>query len=207
MIIRCRFTNITTSKFILKGRDFNLFNFKYQNMKTVFVYFFFISLVLFVVGLISPQTISKWCKKELSRKKSAWLFGSFMVVFLIFAGVLSGNTDNKSQTIPNAPAKSVGSNSTATDKAKAKKELDDVMQLAQKAGLVTSYEFSEKANVVYIDNVWYSQTVQFKKDFLAKVATLKKAVTGYHRFEVRDAYSNEKVAEVTAFSGSLEVYK
>jgi hypothetical protein len=42
---------------------------------------------------------------------------------------------------------------------------------------------------------------------LAKVATLKKAITGYNHFEVRDAYSDEKVAEVTAFTNSLEVYK
>ena len=92
-------------------------------------------------------------------------------------------------------------------KEQAQKELDEVMELSKTAGLVTSYEFSEKANVIYVGKVWYTQTVAFKKDFMAKVSTLKKTITGYHRFEVLDAYSNEKVAEVTAFSGSLEVYK
>lgn len=92
-------------------------------------------------------------------------------------------------------------------KEKAQKELDDVIALSKKAGLVKSYEFSDKANVVYVNKMWYTQDVSFKKDFLAKIASLKTAITGYHRFEVRDAYSNEKVAEVTAFSGSLEVYK
>ena len=72
---------------------------------------------------------------------------------------------------------------------------------------MSSYEFSEKANVVYVGKIWYTQPVTFKKDFMGKVAALKKTITGYHRFEVLDAYSNEKVAEVTAFSGSLEIYK
>jgi hypothetical protein len=36
---------------------------------------------------------------------------------------------------------------------------------------------------------------------------LQDAMSGRHHFEVRNAHSNEKVGEVTAFSGSLEVYK
>ena len=81
------------------------------------------------------------------------------------------------------------------------------MSLAKKARLITTYEFSDSAAVVYADTAWYIQTVQFKKDFLAKIGTLKKQITGYQHFEVRDAYSNEKVAEITSFGGSLEVYK
>lgn len=81
------------------------------------------------------------------------------------------------------------------------------MALGKKSGLVTSYEFSESANVVYVGPLWYTQQVPFKKDFIAKIAMLKTNITGYRHFEVRDSYSNEKVAEVTAFSGSLEVYK
>lgn len=92
-------------------------------------------------------------------------------------------------------------------KQEAQAELDKVMELSKTAGLISSYEFSDKASVVYADKAWYTQTVTFKKDFLAKVSSLKKTITGYHRFEVLDAYSNEKLAEVTAFSGSLEVYK
>jgi hypothetical protein len=49
--------------------------------------------------------------------------------------------------------------------------------------------------------------VQFKKDFLAKVAMLREAIRGKHFFEVRDDHSNEKFAEVTAYSGSLKLYK
>lgn len=75
------------------------------------------------------------------------------------------------------------------------------------ATLVSSSEFSETDRVIYVTDTWYSMTVSFKKDFLAKVATLQDAISGKHFFEVRDEHSNEKVGEVTAFSGSLEVYK
>ena len=82
------------------------------------------------------------------------------------------------------------------------------MGLAKESGLVMSYDFTpDKGWTVYVGSVLYSQTVQFKKDFLAKIATLRKRITGYTFFEIRDAFSNEKVAEVTAFSSSLEVYK
>jgi hypothetical protein len=61
--------------------------------------------------------------------------------------------------------------------------------------------------VIYVTDLWGSITVAFKKDFLAKVAMLQEAISGRHFFEVRNEHSNEKVGEVTAFSGSLEVYK
>jgi hypothetical protein len=50
-------------------------------------------------------------------------------------------------------------------KEQAQKELNDLMDKSKKAGLVTSYEFSDKASEVFIDNAWYTQTVQFKKKF------------------------------------------
>lgn len=92
-------------------------------------------------------------------------------------------------------------------KGPAQKELNEFMALAKRAGLVKSYEFSEMGNIVYADSAWYSQTFSFKQDFMTKISMLKKIITGYRRFEVRDAYSNEKLAEVTAFSGSVEIYK
>ena len=72
---------------------------------------------------------------------------------------------------------------------------------------MSSYEFSDAERVIYVTDVWYGLSVQFKKDFLAKVAALQQAATGRHFFEVRNDHSNEKVGEVTAFEGSLEVYK
>ena len=114
---------------------------------------------------------------------------------VVSAPAVEANTAPQEQTAPQL------------SNADAKAELDRLMSLSKKGGLVTTYEFSDSASVVYADNNWYTQTVQFKKDFLAKIGTLKKAVTGYRHFEVRDAYSDEKVAEITSFSGSLEVYK
>ncbi len=92
-------------------------------------------------------------------------------------------------------------------KADAQAELDSLMSLSKKAGLISDYEFSASAVVVYADRAWYTQTVTFKKDFLAKIGLLKKEVTGYKHFEVRDSLTNEKVAEITSFNGSLEIYK
>jgi hypothetical protein len=86
-------------------------------------------------------------------------------------------------------------------------EFKDLMDTAEKAALVSSYEFSDLERVIYVTDIWYSMTVAFKKDFLAEVAMLQEAVSGRHFFVVRDEHSNEMVSEVTAFSGSLEVYK
>lgn len=128
--------------------------------------------------------------------------------FIVAISVVLISGDSGAQ--PNTAATQVTNTApvvTLEDKAAAQKKLDDILDLAKKAGLVTSYEFSETARVVYVGRVWYTQTVAFKKDFLGSIALPLKTVTGYHRFEVLDAYSNEKVAEVTAFSGSIEVYK
>ena len=162
---------------------------------------------------------------EQIQKTSFWKNKKFWygVLVLFFVGtVIDVLDDNDSQTNINtqtevAPIEVVAKEDVESEapseavanqtKENAQKELDEVMKLAQTSGLVTSYEFSEKANVVYVGKIWYTQTVAFKKDFMGKVAGLKKTITGYHRFEILDTYSNEKVAEVTAFSGSLEVYK
>ncbi len=136
-------------------------------------------------------------------------FGVFIVLAILIVVINpAGNKDKGTQQKTQNPSPTATTaSSNATQKAQAQKELDDIMALGKKAGLVVSYEFSDRASVVFIGATWYTQTVAFKKDFMAKVATLKKAITGYQHFEVRDAYSNEKVGEVTALTGSLEVYK
>lgn len=201
-------------------------------MSTVFILLFLASLTALLVGLMRPS----WIKQE-TRRKVSWLFGSATVISFIIVAIVSPKNpevpvvradDTASpvqETIPTAepvaeqkaavpepvvqpkPAEVPQSQTSQTSKAAAQKELDELMALSKKAGLITSYEFSNVATVVYADSVWYTQTVQFKKDFLAKIGMLKKQITGYMHFEVRDAYSNEKLAEVTAFSSSLQVYK
>ncbi len=125
-----------------------------------------------------------------------------IVIFIIWFmwSIGSDDTSSPSQPTPTPQTQTVS-------KADAEKELVDLMALSKKAGLITSYEFSDKATEVFVGSAWYTQKVQFKKDFIAKIGLLKKAITGYAHFEAKDAYSNEKVAEITAFSGSIEIYK
>lgn len=151
-------------------------------------------------------------QKQKKKFYKRWWF--WLIVIFVIGIIASSGKDNSQQSVSqtNAPAVSPqkaveDAQAKAQDKADAEKELKDIMALGVKAQLVKSYEFSDTAEVVYADSTWYSQTVQFKKDFIAKIAMLKERITGYRHFEVRDAYSNEKLAEVTAFSGSLEIYK
>ena len=142
---------------------------------------------------------------EQQTKKSFYKRGWFIASTVILVLVLIGSSDSNTRTQTTQQNTPVSDTSqppvvSAEAKEKAMTELNEVMALAKKAGLVSSYEFSEGANVVYINPLWYTQKVEFKKDFLAKIATLKEIARGSHRFQVRDAYSNEKVAEVTAFS-------
>lgn len=146
-------------------------------------------------------------------KKHPFITGFVILIVIIFfintvsnfsSGIpeqVTNPTTKQEQPVPQKQAV------PTVSKEQAQKELDDLMDTAKKAGLVTSYEFSDKATEVFIGSIWYTQTVQFKKDFIAKIGMLKKAITGYTHFEVKDAYSNEKVGEITAFSQSIEVYK
>lgn len=139
-------------------------------------------------------------KKKYSKGLKWFVFLS--VFFLVVVIGLSSGSNNKQPV-----AQSEQATSTVADKAQSQEALDALITLSKEAGVISSYEFSETANVVYVTDAWYNLDVSFKKDLLGKIASLKEAATGYHRFEVRNAKSNEKVAEVTAFSGSIEIYK
>jgi hypothetical protein len=147
---------------------------------------------------------------------------SIIAIIIAIGAVMNVMSDTKQQAIQTAKEKAevraeeevqeraqeeAAQQAAAVAAEAAQKELDELIDLSKTAGLVSSYEFSERASVVYVTDVWYTQTVQFKKDFLAKVGGLKQTITGYKHFEVRHANSNEKVAELTSFTGSLEVYK
>lgn len=111
----------------------------------------------------------------------------------------------ETKTEPIEPAPTV--TQETVDKAEKQAELDALLNLAIQGKILTDYEFSDTKRVLYADKGWYTQTVVVKKNFMSKIANLRKEITGYHTFQVLDAYSNEKVGEVTAFSGSVEVYK
>ena len=112
-------------------------------------------------------------------------------------------TPTEKSKVTASPSPTIATN----EKIAAQKELDEFMALAKKGGLVTSYEFSDYATVVYVGSPWYSWTAIQKKDFIAYVGMKKKIITGYGHFEVRDAYTDEKVGELTAFAQELKVYK
>lgn len=151
-------------------------------------------------------------RRFLGTKLGKWSLVSGIIFIFAIIGSLSNsgtNTNTSSTSVPSAANTNTAQTAAdkAADKAAAQKELDDLVDLSKKADLITSYEFSDSASVMYVGQTWYTQTVQIKKDLLAKVALLKEKIVGYRHFEARDALSNEKVGEVTAFSGSLEVYK
>jgi hypothetical protein len=144
--------------------------------------------------------------KSWIRRHPVW---SGVIVFLVVGLIGSNLSGSKGEPVSATPApvKEEASSAPSVSKAEAQKELEHIMDLSKQVNFATSYEFSDSASVVYAGSGWYAQDVAFKKNFLAKVGALKKAITGYQHFEVRDAKSNEKVGEITAFSGSLEVYK
>lgn len=189
----------------------------FNNMNTLFILLSFVALIALAIGLVRPSIL-----KLQSRKKVLMWYGGGLIVIFILIGATAPATSTPTPVV-SAPVQAQSNPTTTTQtqpapkvsnsasQVQAQKDLDDLMALSKKAGLVHSYEFSNTAHVIYVDSVWYTQDVQFKKDFLAKVTTLRATIVnngaGWDWFEVKDAYSNEKVAEVTAFSGSLEVYK
>ncbi|MBP9782143.1 MAG: hypothetical protein KBC50_00190 [Candidatus Pacebacteria bacterium] len=141
-------------------------------------------------------------KKKYS--KGLIVFVSVCVFFLVVViGLSSGSGDKQAEQKTEA----VATEQTDASKKEAQEGLEALLALSKQSGIVASYEFSDTANVVYVTDVWYSLDVPFKKDLVGKIASLKEAATGYHTFQVMNVKSNEKVAEVTSFSGSIEIYK
>lgn len=149
-------------------------------------------------------------KKPFYKKK--WFIGLAIFFGIGLIGTIFDDTPRPTPT-PTQEVKTETPKETATpkpsvSKEEAQKEFDRLMELSKKSGLVTSYEMSAETPLkIFVSKVWYTQEVSFKKDMIAKFSSLEQAIYGRHRLEVRDAYSNEKVAEVTAFSGAFEVYK
>jgi hypothetical protein len=135
---------------------------------------------------------------------------------LLILAIIAVPSDKQQQAQVNTSEVKTQEQASSTEpklsKEQAQKELNEFMKTAIKAQLVSSYDFKEIANNVYrwdifVDKNWYVMTVPQKKDFIAYIAIRKKAITGYSNFKVTDAYSNEKVGEVTSFSQSIEIYK
>jgi hypothetical protein len=146
---------------------------------------------------------------EEKTNKKEWYKRWYVIVIVVigFIWAVGSSFGGSSSNTTTQPVAQQTQTAPTVSKEQAQKDLNDFMETAKKAKLVSFYEFSDKATVVYIDSMWYTQKVDFKKDFIAKIGLLKKALTGYSHFEARDAYNNEKVAEITSFSQSIEIYK
>lgn len=160
--------------------------------------------ILLAVALGAGIYFLKKTAKERDWNISKMLKVGGAALLFVVAGWSMTSALNKEMKSSPAPEAHIA---TTEEKETARQELKDTMSLAIKSGLVSSYEFSDTKRVVYAGDVWYTQTVAFKKDFLGSIAISLKTSTGHHSFEVLDAYTNQKVAEVTAFSGSIEVYR
>lgn len=150
-------------------------------------------------------------KKPFYKKK--WFIGLAIFFGIGLIGTIFDDTPPRPVTTPAPEVKQEAPKETATtkptlSKEDAQKEFDRLMDLSKQSGLVKSYEMTEDVSLtIFVSKLWYTLEVQFKKDMIAKFSTLQQAIYGRHRLEVRDAFSNEKVAEVTAFSGSIEILK
>lgn len=143
-------------------------------------------------------------------RRHPYITGAVLLILLIVA--IPSKDETKQPQVSTSQTEQASSTTPTLSKEQAQTELDEIMSAAVKAQLVTSYDFKEIANNVYrwdifVGKNWYTQTVKQKKDFIAYIAIRKKSITGYSHFELHDAYTNEKVAEVTSFSQSIEVYK
>ena len=139
-------------------------------------------------------------QKKVSLKKLH--IGAIILFVIWFFWSMSGDTNSPS------PETTQSTQTQTISKEDAQKEFNRLMNLSKQSGLVKSYEMNENTSLkIFVSNIWYSQEVQFKKDMLAKFSSLQQSIYGRHRLEVRDANSNEKLAEITAFSGGIEIYK
>lgn len=168
---------------------------------------FFCVLSLVFINKIAKELFMEQQVKKLSLKK--WHIGAIVLFIIWFFWSIGSNTSSPSQPVAQEQNKIVETPETEIlSKTEALKEFERLMNLSKKSGLVKSYEMNENTSLkIFVSNVWYSQEVQFKKDMIVKFSSLEEQIYGRHRLEVLDAYSNEKLAEITAFGGSAEIYK
>ena len=129
------------------------------------------------------------------------------LIAIVSIGLVGSLSPSQSSTPVASENTQTNSQAPSLSAAQASADFSSVMSTAEKANLVSSYKFSDAERVIYVTEVWYTMNVSFKKDFLAKIAMDQEAISGKHFFEVHDDHSDEKVAEVTALTGDLKVYK
>jgi len=119
-------------------------------------------------------------------------FGSLAVLFVSLTLIFPSN-----QPVAQSPVAQPSVTNVADVQA-----LKDFEVKWQNVGLIDSVNSN---GTVYVDSPWYLMTVQQKDEFLQQLEQLKTAAFGGCNFDVRDAYSDEKVGGVTLFFCSPEV--
>ena len=100
-------------------------------------------------------------KNKARIKKHPFITGFVVLIVIIFLiNTFSGSSSSTTPT-PQPVAQQAQTVPTVS-KEQAQKDLTDFMETAKKAKLVSSYEFSDRANEVLIDSMWYTQKVDFK---------------------------------------------
>ncbi len=145
-------------------------------------------------------------------KKVLYAISTLLILFVIISIVSydAPATETTSQSVAQEQTNS-GPVTPKRSKEEVLKEIDDVMTMGKKAGIISSYDFTEIADNLYkgdvfVEKAWYDQKVTFKKDFVANAGMLKEELSGYSNIRFYDAYSNELVAEIDGFKG-LQIYK
>ena len=130
-------------------------------MENLFALLILASLVLLVIGFISPKTSLFWDKKnEPTKKRSGMIYGISLIASFILFGVFSDR--NKSSSI----SSSLADNSTTTEKAVIKERED---QTIKATNLAASYEENEvKADENFKGKTFFVEgTVsEIKKDIM-----------------------------------------
>jgi membrane protein implicated in regulation of membrane protease activity len=69
-------------------------------MSDLFMFLLLVSIVCFIIGLISPEVFSKWLGKSVNRKRIALVFGGLAVACFILTGASASPSENKPKEKP-----------------------------------------------------------------------------------------------------------
>ena len=109
-------------------------------METLFALIFFFSLILFIVGFESPKTSLFWDKKnELTKKRSATIYGITLFASLVLFGITSDTTKNGSKSSETANSSSAKNENTESEKTEIVAEEEKVKEIGIGDALQTDY--------------------------------------------------------------------
>jgi len=101
------------------------------------------------------------------RGAQAWIESHQILTIIIGAAVFAivGTTAMSNSTAASrAEAQNGVASSTSLSAVDVAAQFKDLMNTGEKAGLVSSYEFSDSERVIYVTDVWNSMTVALKKE-------------------------------------------